>query len=541
VACAGVSIIVWVFNWICWLNQCCCCDFLHNSINKRLVWWTSFIFFLGILACCISGFVTVNRFGFAINGSYCSFERFYYDSKFGQLKDTYPKWEGFTFMKNNLQSLKNFVGNFTGSSNLYNDLLKKGNDIYLKQLSAFDKEKKPEYNGYFSEEFISNLTDNDPIHERILPIIENYRKIVDSTYNLVKLNKNFSDNIKTLYNKFYDDNSNSNDIDSDFDNLKSKFIQEFYYFARIANGWCRILTTIYFSLLLTATTFACVSMMFYSCLRRQGYLSVFMHVLWNIIRFFMFSFFFYGAAYGMGFLGLRDAVIFVKFVFGEENLDLGRDTKSYLIPTGKGKEYLNYCLINNTNDYKNQLNNIVISSLEDFFGAYSELVEEFKIDYSFKKLDSNQKLNTAWNDMHKFMKTNLKNKICIEKTKNICEELSAIAKRKGGLFGSYDCSFLKRDLDMMFRTVYDAAIESRILCALSCCIGFFGAIAVYFFLLVIHHYDNELFYDAGQSNFIGFEGFGNKRNDISKNPAYKKRKIRSEIELSSRNDQYSGN
>ena len=533
-ACAGVSIIVWVFNWICWLNQCCCCDFLHNSINKRLVWWTSFIFFLGILACCISGFVTANRFGFAINGSYCSFERFYYDSKFGQLKDTYPKWEGFTFMKNNLKSLKNFVDTFKDPSNLYNELLKKadGND-YLKQLSAFDKEKKPEYNGYFSEEFISNLNEIDPIHERILPIIENYKKIVDSTYNLWKLNENFFANIDTLYNNF-------RNIDSDFDSLNSKFIKEFYFFARIANGWCRILTTIYFSLLLTATTFACVSMMFYSCLRRQGYLSVFMHVLWNIIRFFMFSFFFYGAAYGMGFLALRDAVVFVKFVFGEENLDVQRDAKINLIPTGKGKDYLNYCLIKNTNDYKNQLNNILTSSLEDFFGAYSELKEELKIDYSFKEIDSNPKLYTAWKEMHKFMNDNIDDNIC-KGTEKECEELSAIAKRKGGLFGSYDCSFLKRDLDMMFRTVYDAAIESRILCALSCCIGFFGAIAVYFFLLVIHHYDNELFYDAGQSNFIGFEGFGNKRNDISKNPAYKKRKIRSEIELSSRNDQYSGN
>ena len=55
VACAGISLIVWVFNWVCWLNQCCCCDFLHNPVNKRIAWWTSFAFLLGILACCISG------------------------------------------------------------------------------------------------------------------------------------------------------------------------------------------------------------------------------------------------------------------------------------------------------------------------------------------------------------------------------------------------------------------------------------------------------------------------------------------------------
>ena len=135
------------------MNQCCCCDFLHNSINKRLVWWTSYIFFLGILACCISGFVTANRFGFAIDGSYCSFERFYYDSKFGQLKDTYPKWEGFTKMMDNLKSLEDFVKAFDTSSshNIYNILLNVDDNFQLKNCSY-----KNQFMGYFSHVFLTN-------------------------------------------------------------------------------------------------------------------------------------------------------------------------------------------------------------------------------------------------------------------------------------------------------------------------------------------------------------------------------------------------
>ena len=54
----------------------------------------SFSFLLGILACCISAFVTVNRFGFALEGSWCAVDRIYYDSLYGQLKDSNPKWEG---------------------------------------------------------------------------------------------------------------------------------------------------------------------------------------------------------------------------------------------------------------------------------------------------------------------------------------------------------------------------------------------------------------------------------------------------------------
>ena len=94
-ACAGISLIVWAFNWVCWLNQCCCCDFLHNPINKRIAWWMSFSFLLGILACCISAFVSVNRFGFALEGAWCAVDRIYYDSLYGQLKTSEPKWEGF--------------------------------------------------------------------------------------------------------------------------------------------------------------------------------------------------------------------------------------------------------------------------------------------------------------------------------------------------------------------------------------------------------------------------------------------------------------
>ena len=117
VACAGISIIVWVFNWICWLNQCCCCDFLHNPVNKRIAWWMSFIFLLGILACCISGCVSVNRFGFALEGARCAVDRIYYDSLYGQLKEDEPKWKGL----NNINDL--VLIQFNGKTALIKHLL----------------------------------------------------------------------------------------------------------------------------------------------------------------------------------------------------------------------------------------------------------------------------------------------------------------------------------------------------------------------------------------------------------------------------------
>ena len=111
------------------------------------------------------------------------------------------------------------------------------------------------------------------------------------------------------------------------------------------------------------------------------------------------------------------------------------------------------------------------------------------------------------------------------------------AGREGGVFGSFDCGFIKNDLNVLYTALNDASIESRILAALSLCSSFFGAIAVYFYLLVMHHYNNDIFFDSGNGILTGFDGFfgGYKKNSKikDKDPSFKKRKIRAEIELSS--------
>ena len=116
-----------------------------------------------------------------------------------------------------------------------------------------------------------------------------------------------------------------------------------------------------------------------------------------------------------------------------------------------------------------------------------------------------------------------------------------LAVKKEGLFGSLNCGFLQSDLNLIYRALYDASVESRILAACSLCASFFGAVSIYFYLLVLHHYNNEIFFDSGKSIFTGFDVFGRgyKTKNHIKGPAYKKRKLRAEIELTSRNDENS--
>ena len=77
----------------------------------------SFTFLLGVLACCISAFVSVNRFGFAIDGAWCAVDRIYYDIKYGQLKTTQPKWEGFNNLTNIIKNFNTFNGGLPTESN----------------------------------------------------------------------------------------------------------------------------------------------------------------------------------------------------------------------------------------------------------------------------------------------------------------------------------------------------------------------------------------------------------------------------------------
>ena len=136
--------------------------------------------------------------------------------------------------------------------------------------------------------------------------------------------------------------------------------------------------------------------------------------------------------------------------------------------------------------------------------------------------------------------TSFYNTICSGDKETICTFLNDTVLNNG-FDKSFDCGFLKSDLNQLYRALSDASVESRILAALSLCSSFFGAVAVYFYLLVMHHYNNELFFDSGKSIFTGFDGFGGgyKKKVHDKDPAYKKRKLRAEIELTSKNDEQS--
>ena len=487
VACAGISIIVWVFNWICWLNQCCCCDFLHNPVNKRITWWMSFIFLLGILACCIAGCVSVNRFGFALEGARCAVDRIYYDIIYGQLKVDEPKWKGL----DNFNDILNELIDFTLPKNIN----------YENPLTKDIKELELDIKNKYSEE-VGNL-------EQKLNEIHGINLQLDET------KKNFFSSEKSIIEKLKD---------------KDYFIDRFYHYENILKGCMRILAMIYFSLFLIIVTFAGVSLMFYACLKRQGYLITFMHVLWNVIRFFMVSFFIFGTAYGIFDLALTDSIAVIQYLFSKTYMEEKHEKvpNSALLKKCLKETDYNY-LVDNT-EANNILNEDLRTKISEFYNITKDLIKNIN-----KETIVHEKTKNYFS--------------CIEKDENptICQRLpwldpEILLNRKGDFIESFNCGFLHNDFNILYKALYDASIESENLAAISLCASFFGAVAVYFYLLVLHHYNNEMFFDSGKSIFKGFDGYGGgfKKKNIQQDPAYKKRKLRAEIELTSKNDEASG-
>ena len=154
--------------------------------------------------------------------------------------------------------------------------------------------------------------------------------------------KNFKDFLETNF--------------KNFGTIKTNLLEDgCFYYARVLIGCMKVLAMIYFCLFIITITLAGISMMFYACLKRQGYLITFMHVLWNIIRFFMFSFFIFGAAYGIFFLALRDSIAVVKQLFDPDPNGFLQNPTNDLFPAKENNQFLIQCLKNDDYNFINKL------------------------------------------------------------------------------------------------------------------------------------------------------------------------------------------
>ena len=479
VFCAFMSIIIWICNWCCWYQGWCCFHHIFDPIcDKIFVWWLSWIFLCGILACCIAGFVTANRLGFASYGVQCASERIYYDVLNGQLKSNYPKWEGTSNIKSYLNGLNNVYDSISiDETKLYFNLTSKNctnGFIY------------PVPKSFADAQCTINEDDLNEINKKLY-------EGISSLYNIYKI-KSFSQTIDT------DTVSEEiKNIESSMKTYKSKIIDDIEYYIQVARGIGQIVPIIYFAILLFFVVGAGMLLIIYYCncficVNQKFYLCP-MHLVWNIIRFFILSFFMYGFGFGGIFLFARDSIGYIQYIFSEDNI--GTSSSNTIILTDEAKEFFNYCL-NSGTYFKDVLNNKL---LDDFIGNIIKF-EPFKSsidgcvglceDYRKGLLEAYPANNSA-----------------------VLSSYKKVYESTGSIYSGLNCTFIQNNLNLLYRALWDLSWEARIMCALSCFIGFMGAIAVYGFLWSMYLWRNN--------ETDGYSGYryirnGNAYNPISYNP-----------------------
>ena len=532
--CAGLSLIIWIINCQCWSKKSCCLKEYHNPQNIRTFWWLCFIFFCGILACCISGILVSVNFGKKVGSAKCIYERIYYDSKFGELKNG-TKWEGLENRNTLIEGLKTFVNNehqFDINNNNYN--WTKPNFIC--------GDENVQYPPKFNEEIHKIATicksKQSPIYnsEDSRQLIYDYNCDKESLYseyvkNATKICKYFSDQIKNMqkYNKIEKDKDFESfrekqikmvedtlkKISDDLDNYQGKFLDETNYFIKISKVFGYIVVLIYYSIVIAIILFSCFCLWAYTYFKEQRIIYTLMHIAWNILKFFSFSFFLFGAAFGALYLCARDLIGYNQYIF---TTNLEENTK--FLPTGEAKQFLGFCMKNlSDNNYINNLNiplikifsefynnlksekdtvdNYNFSLLNQSYSCYSSinrrLEDEDTTDgfqtFNISFIEAGNYLSQSINELYRILSKKERLRILQTNKPDMIVELNKLMDK----IETLNCGFLKNELQILFDCLYELSIESRISCALCCCIGFFIEVAINFYLLVIYHYNNQQF------------------------------------------------
>ena len=361
---------------------------------------------------------------------------------------------------------------------------------------------------------------------------------VDKTSrSMIKKFEDLEESVLEFYDseEYYNEQLNSSfndyeEVSKDLENYQRGFLAKVKYYIKVAKGCGYILVLIYLGILCLISFFGCLLLLAYSYMTNQGNLDTFMHVIWNSIKFFSFSFLMYSAAFGILYNGLRDLIGYNMFLFGN-NLNLN-STETYLLPSNKSKTFLYFCLNEEQADFQGDLDFFISDSLDEFFTNYGEIDNLMKKDYSleikyneFNKVHSNKlrhlnfdnssiyasddDINTVDTSLISSEVNNTDNylielpfkalKQMINQLNNSFikfKEISNINQfnnTEGGFLNTLDCGFLKNDLNMVYNSLYDLSVQSRILFVLSCCIGFFGEALIHFYLLSMYHYNNDEF------------------------------------------------
>lgn len=114
---AGISFIMFILYIVCTYKQCCCCDkkIVPNEGCHLAYYIVGSILTLGILICSIFGYLLIQDLNPNINSFNCGIIDFFINTKYGEIKESKPKWIGYQNFPNFLNNLSAYYHNINGS------------------------------------------------------------------------------------------------------------------------------------------------------------------------------------------------------------------------------------------------------------------------------------------------------------------------------------------------------------------------------------------------------------------------------------------
>lgn len=352
----------------------------------------------------------------------------------------------------------------------------------------------------------------------------------------------FSDEITALH-RFLEDKRHTNksyyieknitmkkldNISNDLSNYEKDFLDKVDYYIDVSKICGFILSIIFYTILLVVTLACSFLLWAYTYFKEQKLLSQLMHIFWNILNFFSFSFFIFGTGFGVLYYLSRDLIGYNKFLFNE---NLAENATTYLLPNKKAKEFLRFCINSENTNYLNKLEGEIINLFLDLdknmkgmkntfelyrpnnFSEFKQSIQYFEIDSKLRNVQEIEEesdtsiivdildfspTGNAFQKMIEMMTSilfdNKKKLRYLQSNNNITKDIEEI----GNYLSVFDCGFLKSEIQILYDTLYELSIESRISCAICCCIGFFAEIAIIFYLLVMYHYNHKIFNDEDE-------------------------------------------
>ncbi len=449
-----------------------------------------------------------------LNISTCAIERLYYNIYDGQLLNdsSISKWVGFDniiqtiYQLNYLENIFIIDGNYSYDKTELNDSIEELSN-YIKTIELNDDDDSEGIISSMVSSIENNISDKVSKYETI------YKYINDTIMKLIEPDYEYS--IKNIITNF-------TSLQKNFTYFGDRIIKKYNDYKIVMKKFIYICFQTLYSFMFSFSVVEILFIVGYVVGEKNNLLFYLIVIFWYLIMLLSVTSFMIGACYGMITFGIKDGIGYIMYIFGYENINSDQP-----IIIGNYTNFIQQCIFNTT--YPGNLSMYYNLQTENEFsltGMYSKITElsqkinntQFSLNIltqfknSLSDLDDNDEIKVNLNKYITSISDNFNSYIQNE----IKGETSLLYNKFNTFFTTFfnspttsnsslnypfsymNCNFIKNDLQIVYKALYDLSSRTRILTTLTLCIAFFALISGFTIQISIMRYnddDNSDYYD----------------------------------------------